>query len=71
MFCRRAAHTVLSSRSMYVTDGSGARREHHESLSEKEKRKERKKYYLSSRKTLNPNPLYISSTHDAEQRNCD
>lgn len=35
-------------------------------FSEKEKT-----HYLSSRKTPNPNPLYISSTHDAEQRKCD
>lgn len=35
------------------------------------KGKKKRRYYSSSRKTLNPNPLYISSTHDAEQRKCD
>ena len=43
---------------MYVTDGSRARREHHESLSEKEKRKEKKKDITwVDEKNLNPNPL--------------
>lgn len=34
------------------------------------KRGEKITYYLSCRETLNPNPLYISSTHDTEQRTC-
>lgn len=56
---------------MYVTDGSGARCEYHESLSEKgEKEKKKEDITWAVEKLLIQNPLYISSTHDAEQRNC-